>query len=119
MSEPNNILPFGPNNGGKDKLSEERLLAYLEGTLSPTEQHEVEMWLAEEGMESDAIEGLQALKPEETKHTINKLKHQLHKTVKGKKHNRRPLNMNLTIWIAIVVILLLTVVAYIVIRIAK
>ncbi len=116
MSDQNNISPFGE---GKQKLSEDMLLAYLEGKLSPAEQHEVELWLAEEGMESDAMEGLKALQPHETKHTVNKLKHELRKTMTGKKRKRRPFKPDVTQWIAIGIILLLAVVAYIVIRIAK
>ena len=117
MSDQNNISPF--DNGGKQKLSEDTLMAYLEGTLSPAEQHEVELWLAEEGMESDALEGLKTLQPQETKHTVSKLKHELRKTMTGKKRRRRPLKTDIIQWIAIVIILLLAVVAYIVIRVAK
>ena len=117
MSEQDNISPFGP--GGKEKLSEDRLMAYLEGRLSHAEQHEVEQWLAEEGMEGDALEGLQTLRPDETKQTVSKLKHDLRKTLVGKKHKRRPLKTDYNTLIAIAVILLLAVVAYIVIRIAK
>ncbi len=118
MSDQNYISPF-ETNGGKEKLPEETLMAYLEGKLSPAEQHEVEQWLAEDGMESDALQGLQALEPEETKQTVNKLKHELRRTIVGKKRKRRPLKTDYNVLIAIGVILLLAVVAYIVIRIAK
>ena len=53
MSGLNDIL-----NNGKSMISQEQLIAYLEGRLSAEEQHDVELWLAEEGMESDALEGL-------------------------------------------------------------
>ena len=114
MSDPNNISSF--NNNEKPKLSEERLMAYFEGKLSPAEQHEVEQWLAEEGMESDALEGLRDLKPEETKHTVSKLNHHLRKTILSKKTKRRPLKTEQYTLVAIAIILLLIVVAYIVIR---
>lgn len=114
MSDPNNISSF--NNGEKPKLSDERLMAYFEGKLSPAEQHEVEQWLADEGMESDALEGLRELKPEETKHTVNKLNHQLRKTLTNKKKKRKPLKTEQYTLVAIAIILLLIVLAYIVIR---
>jgi hypothetical protein len=117
MSDPKNISPF--SSGNKDRLSEEQLLAYLEGKLSSAEQHDVELWLAEEGMESDAVEGLKALQPQETKHSLSKLKHNLGKAMLGGKRKRRPLRTDHITWIAIGIILLLTVVAYLVIRIAK
>jgi len=114
MSDPNNISSF--NNEGKPKLSDERLMAYFEGKLSPAEQHEVEQWLADEGMESDALEGLRELKPEETKHTVTKLNHQLRKSLTNKKKKRKPLKTEQYTLVAIAIILLLIVLAYIVIR---
>ena len=117
MSDQNNISPF--DNGGKGKLSEDKLVAYLDGKLSAAEQHDVELWLAEEGMESDALEGLKNLQPHETKQTIDKLKHDLRKTMVSGKRKRRPLRTDHITLIAIGIILLLTAVAYFVIRIAK
>ncbi len=116
MSDQNNILPSGPENGKREKLSEEKLMAYLEGILTPAEQHEVEQWLADEGMESDALEGLQAMKPEETRRSVNKLNHKLRHTLLSKKRRRKPLKTDHFAWIAIAVILFLIVLAYIVIR---
>jgi hypothetical protein len=116
MSEQDNILSFGPEGDGKTWLSEEKLMAYLAGKLSPAEQHEIEQWLADEGMESDALEGLHGQKTEDTRHTISRLNHHLRKTLIGKKRRRKPLQTNQFSWIAIVVILLLVVIAYIVIR---
>ncbi len=117
MSDQENISPF--SNRSNEKLSEDKLMAYLEGQLSPAEQHDVELWLAEEGMESDAVEGLKNLQPHETKHSLTKLKHGLGKTMLGGKRKRRPLRTDHITWIAIGIILLLTIVAYLVIRIAK
>ena len=119
MSDQNNISPLGSGNGGNEPLSEEKLMAYFEGKLSAAEQHDIELWLSEEGMESDALEGLRTMAPGDTKHTLNKLKHDLRKTITGKKRKRRPLKTNYLSLIAIAIILLLAVVAYIVIRIAK
>src|SRR5690606_16756437 len=41
---------------GSGRLLEEQLLSYLEGRLPPEAQHEVERFLADEGLESDALE---------------------------------------------------------------
>lgn len=115
MSEPNNIMPLDSGSENK-RLPEDKLLAYLEGRLTPEEQREVELFLAEEGMESDAIEGLHELKPDVTQHSVNRLNHNLRKTLLGKKRQRRTLKYDQFSWIAIVIILLLIVVAYIVVR---
>ncbi len=113
MSKPNDILSF---DSGKNKLPEDKLMAYLEGKLSPAEQHEVEVWLAEEGMESDALEGLKAIGPAETKQTVNKLNHNLRKTLLSRKRKRRPMKTDHIALIAIAIILMLCIIAYIVIR---
>jgi len=116
MSDTNNILTNDPGNSGQQRLSDDKLMAYLEGKLAPGEQYEVEQWLADEGMESDALEGLKKLKPDDTRHSVNRLNHRLRKTLLHKHRKRRPLDTNYLAWIAIAVILLLAVVAYIVIR---
>ncbi len=116
MSDTDNIFPFGPENGKHGKLSEDTLMAYLEGKLSPAEQHEVEQWMAEDGMESDALEGLHQLDAHDTKVAVEKLNLNLRKTLSSKKRRRRPVRSEQYTWIAIAIILLLAVLAYIVIR---
>ena len=116
MSQQNNRPPCDTGTAGKGGLREEKLRAYLEGRLSPEEQHDVEMWLAEEGMESDALEGLGTLPPGETIQSVNKLNNQLRKSLAGKKRKRRPPLSGQTAIIAIAIILLLALLAYIVIR---
>src|ERR1700733_8624864 len=91
MSEPNNILPFDSGNSGMQKLSEDKLMQYLEGKLTTAEQHMVEQWLADEGMEGDAMEGLRTIHPDETRHAINKLNHKLQKTLHRNKRKHKPL----------------------------
>lgn len=116
MSEINNIPPFDRNPG---RLSEEKLLAYLEGKLSPAEQREVELLLSEEGMESDAIDGLQSMKPMELRQSVTRLDKKLRSQLSGKKRRRRhskPDVMQLVI--AVIVILLLAALAYAVTRFA-
>lgn len=116
MSDLDNILTPDPGNGGKKRLSEDKLMAYLEGTLPPAEQHEVELWLADEGMESDALEGLRKLKHNDMLHSVNKLNHHLRKTIFSKKRKRRKLGSDQFTWVAVLIILLLAIVAYLVIR---
>lgn len=115
MTENNNI-PLNSAGDGKQKLSDERLMEYIEGSLSPSEQHEIEKWLADEGMESDAIEGLMELKADETRATVSKLNQKLRATLNRKKRERRGLKTELTTLIAVALILFLIVIAYLMIR---
>jgi anti-sigma factor RsiW len=115
MSDLDNISSFDEEKQGK--LSEEKLQAYLEGRLSPEEQHEVELWLAEEGMESDAMEGLKEMPPGETKQTVSRLNHNLRKQLTGKQRRRKePIKNNQWSWMAIGVVLLLAILAYLVLH---
>jgi hypothetical protein len=115
MSELNDI--FGENNKGR--LPEDKLMAYLEGKLGPGEQREVEEWLAGEGMESDALEGLQELEPEETKKAVGKINYELRKEL-GARNKRRSkaIKDNKWSWLAILLILMLAIVCYIAVRVA-
>lgn len=114
MSDQDNISPF--NQEGSRRLSEDKLMAYLEGKLSPTEQHEVEQWLADEGMESDAMEGLRSMDLNETKHTVARLNRKLHQSIANKKRPRRQSLSNQFSWLAILIVLLLVIIAYIIVR---
>jgi anti-sigma factor RsiW len=116
VSDQDNILPFDADGGKKQQLSEDKLMAYLEGKLPPAEQREVEKWLSDEGMESDALEGLHTLNAEEAKHSVARLNHKLRHSVLNKKRTRRSLKPDQFSWVAILIILLLVVLAYIVIR---
>ena len=114
MSDTDNILNTDPGNNGE--LDQERLMAYLEGKLTPEEQHEVERWMDTEGMESDALEGLKMLPAEETRHVVTRLNHNLGKTIKHKKKRRGKPGPDIVTWVTIFTILLLAVVAFLVIR---
>jgi ferric-dicitrate binding protein FerR (iron transport regulator) len=107
MAELNDIW-----NSGKGKLPEDKLMAYLEGKLSPEEQHEVEAWLAEEGMESDAVEGLKELPASETCKTVNKLNYQLRSALGKKPRRTKAIAKNEWAWLAIILILLLCIAGY-------
>ncbi len=116
MDNKGNISPLGPNNG--KKLPEDKLLAYLEGKLTPQEQHEVELWMADEGMESDALEGLSTIKTSETRQSVLKINSQLKNSLPKKKGRRRPQNPGQSTIIAIGIIIFLSILAYYLLRIS-
>jgi len=100
-------------------LSDEQLMAYTEGKLSPEEQREIEELMSEDCAEADALEGLQMLHPTETKKTIAELQRKLHTEIL--RHNpKRKGKFSDDFWsyVAIFVILLLMLVGYVVVRMA-
>ena len=105
---------LGNQKGGK--LDDETIMAYLEGRLTAEEQHKVEQWLDAEGMESDAIEGLKEVDIQDTKEIVKRLNQNLSKLTSNKKRKRRPLQSQQYAILAIAIILLLAMVAYIIIR---
>ena len=112
MSDLNDIL-----SNNKGKLPEDKLMAYLEGRLSPEEQREIEKLLTEEGMEADALEGLQNIPAIDAKESVNRINHQLRKDLLGKHpKRRRQIVSNPWAIVAIGVIIFLIVIAYIIIR---
>lgn len=106
--------PFG--KPAAQPPGDDKLAAYLEGRLSAAEQHEVEEWMNDEGMESDAIEGLKTLQTAEIKHSVSRINTQLNSNLAKNKRKRRQPKPNQVTWIAILIILLLVVVAYLVIK---
>lgn len=126
MSDQDNITNNMSNDPTKDRVSldaagqqpgEDMLMAYLAGTLTPEQQHEVEKWMADEGAESDAIEGLKMLNEGERHHSIHRLNHQLHKNLNSRKKKKRTAKTDSTTIIAIITVLLLAIVAWLVIKI--
>jgi anti-sigma factor RsiW len=101
-----------------DDLSEQELMNYLMGHLTPQERQEIEQRLASSEMMSDAEEGLSQVKNKEqlnyTVAQINKqLTNQLKERRKRKSRWEKP-NQNLII-VATFVILVLIVIAFMVI----
>ena len=117
MSDLKDILD--PGAGKPGSLSEEQLLAYLEGRMPEAERRAVEELLSNEGMESDALEGLQAISPEETKALKLRLNAGLLQTLHRKRRSRRAMAQQRWTWIAIVLILLLAALGYAVIHLSK
>lgn len=104
----------------KGHLPEDKLMAYLEGRLSPAEQREVEALLAEEGMESDALEGLQQLPADKTRRMAERINYRLHHDLKKNRHRgRKGFTDNKWGWVAVLLILALAVLAYIIIRLSQ
>lgn len=99
------------------KLTEEKLQAYLEGKLSAEEQHAVEILLSEEGMESDAVEGLTTMSIKESTASVNKLNRRLQQQLATKKRKRNGFYRD-NKWnvLSVFVLLLLIVLAYLVLH---
>jgi anti-sigma factor RsiW len=82
MTNANDIWPKGSG-----RVSEEQLLAYMEGTLNEAERREVELWLSEEGMESDAYDGLAQIAAPDRSASIARINTRLRKKLKKKKRS--------------------------------
>ncbi len=108
------------NSSERDSIPQEKLLAYLEGRLTDAERHEVERLLGEESLECDALEGLQSLTPEETKQTVGRLNRTLRSYLQQRKeHRKKQITGNYWAWIALLVILMLAIVAFVLIRMSQ
>jgi hypothetical protein len=79
----------------------------------------IEEALSNEGMESDAMDGLQALTTAETQSLKHRLNSELLHTLHKKRHKRRAISSQRWTWIAILVILMLAVLGYAVIYLTK
>lgn len=114
MSTQDNISSQGPN-----RLTDEQMMAYVEGRLSAEEQRQVEAWLSEEGMESDALEGLQQLKTGDATQLATRINYKLQNDLRRNRRTRRNhFADNKWGWIAVLVILLLAILAFVVIKVA-
>ena len=94
-------------------LSEADLEGYAAGTLSPERLRAVELWLATEGPEADALEGLQGAEPRQLRQRVSAINKNLAEQVKRRKKKRgRKLGNNQLAMLAIALILLLCIVAF-------
>jgi len=113
MTRPDDI---SQHNG----LPEDKLIAYLEGKLSAEEQREIEALLADEGMDSDALEGLKEISTDETKQLASDINYKLQLDLKKKRRKKRkPFEDNGIGWMAVLLILVLCVLGYMVIKMMK
>lgn len=102
-------------------IDEEQLLAYIDGTMPPAEQHMLEEILEENPFLNDAVEGLAEIHDkEQLKAIATQINHQLRRQVKSRRQGRRRRHRaKLTDhwgWIFVVIILLLALTAWWVIR---
>ena len=112
MTDVNNI---GQQGGG---IPEDMLKAYMEGRLPAEQQREVEARLAEEGMESDALEGLQEISLQESEAIASRINHKLQHELRTKKYrNKKLFTDNKWNWMAVLIVLLLCVLGFVVVKI--
>ena|SRR5215210_746987 len=105
-----------------DELNEDKLKKYLEGNISEQERYEIEKQMADSDFVNDAVEGLQTIsnkqKLDEYVNHLNKDLHQYLATKKQVKEKRKIKDLSWII-IAVIVILLLCILAYMVIRMQR
>ena len=100
-------------------IDQETLLLYLQGKLSAEQQHEVEKQMMDDEFNAEALDGLQEMKD---KKKISALVEQLNRDLKRKtekkKRLRKKLQLQIDPWliIAIVLILLIAVIAFVVVH---
>src|SRR4051794_29516348 len=114
MSDLFNIL----SNSNKD-IDNQKLMDYLAGKLSGDDKHEVEKWMNENDFVNEAIEGLQSVtEPANVPNYIEELNKQLSRQLQQKTRRRpRKISINLTYAIiAVLIILILAVVAFLIIH---
>jgi hypothetical protein len=102
------------NTPANSQLSDEQLLAYVEGNLTDAEQHRVELWLQQSSINTDMLEGLKELAPAQTRQLVNTLHSGLQKQLRQK---RKKGLQNNSYWMSVIIvlILLLCLLAYLVI----
>ena len=110
---------WSPEESSGAPLSEEQLLAYLEGQLPEEERRAVELLLANEGMESDAIDGLQSMSVEDSKALKLRLNAGLQQALHKKRRTRRGIGDQRWSLIAILIVLLLAAVCYAVVYLVR
>jgi hypothetical protein len=101
------------------QISEQKLMDYLEGRLSPEESHEVEKLMVDSGFIDDAVEGLSEMKDKQKIASIlQELNGHLNTKVKQKsRKNKLLIPDQLTLTIATTItILFLIVIGYVIYR---
>ncbi|ATL48523.1 hypothetical protein COR50_15885 [Chitinophaga caeni] len=94
-------------------LGQQELLDYLQGKLSPAEQHRVEQHLADCEMCNDALEGLQQItKKEKIPFWLREIKWNLMKKLRLKNHRKRKLKIYVSAILVTAIVLLLVFMVY-------
>src|SRR6476620_1076240 len=97
-------------------IDQETLLRYLQGKLSPEEQHELEKGMMESDFDSDALEGLQSMKDKKNLDVLlHQLQTDLRKKTEKKKRAREKMDLKIQPWliITLVIILIIAVISFI------
>jgi hypothetical protein len=100
-------------------LSDEQLMQYLQGRLTPQQVHEVEKEMADSDFMNDAMEGLQQF--DSTRNIdayVAQLNHQLQKqtALKKRRKEKRRLKKNDWITLAIIITILICLLGYVVVN---
>lgn len=106
------------SNSNKD-IDNQKLMDYLSGKLSGQEANDVEQWLNENEFGEDALEGLKNVRSKEDINLhVELLNKQLGTYIKQKKQRRDRRKIDNLGWsvVAILVVILLVVLAYIVLK---
>ncbi len=107
------------NIGHTGEISEDRLLAYIEGILPPDEQHQLEELLEADPFLNDAVDGLSAVKDkEQLKLITDQINHHLKRQIQNRRKHRRtrPKLTDHWGWLFVLIILLLILVSWWVIK---
>ena len=100
-------------------VDQETLLNYLQGKLSAEQQHEVEKKMMKDDFESEALEGLEAIRDKkQLAFVVDQLNRDLRKKTEKKKQKRAEKELKLQPWliILIIAILFIVVISYLVIH---
>lgn len=106
------------SNSNKD-IDNQKLMDYLAGKLSETEKNEVERWMADNEFAEEAMEGLEQFSSKkDLSGYVDQLNKELNQYIKKKKHRRERRKLQEQPWtyLAIFLVLVLAVLAYIVIK---
>jgi anti-sigma factor RsiW len=105
-----------------EQISEQQLLAYLQGKLAPKEQYAIELLLQEDEFLNDAVEGLQHVQdPQSIEQMTVQLNLLLRRQIRERNSSRRlkrRTKPDRQLWLYIMIVLIFVVVAYAVYRIA-
>lgn len=106
----------------EDEFTDEQLLNYLQGKATGEDAHLVEKQMAESDFINDAVEGLQAIQsPRRLNEYVNQLNGKLQQQLEIKKQRKDKRAIKHLSWIilAVVLILVLCILGYVVIHMAK
>lgn len=116
MEDLTNIL------SSEDEFTDEQLLNYLKGEATGEDAHLVEKHMAESDFINDAVEGLQAIKsPKKLNEYVNQLNGKLQQQLDVKKQRKDKREIKHLGWIilAVILILVLCILGYVVIHMAR